>query len=44
MHVNSVNSSSVTGIHSIYFLNVEVKVYDKQPRDNNLLDLSDDYI
>ncbi len=33
MHVNSL---SITGFHSFYYPNVEVRVYDKQPRDNDL--------
>jgi len=32
-----VNSFSLTGFHSIYCPNVEVRVYDKQPRVNDLL-------
>ena len=34
MHVNSF---SVTAFYSIYCSNVEVRVYDNQPLDNNLL-------
>jgi len=34
MHVNLF---SVAGFHSIYCHNVEVRVYDKQSRENNLL-------
>ena len=32
-----VNSFSVTGFHGVYCHNVEARVYDKQPRDNDLL-------